>query len=48
MLPAGVPHKQWNDAAAAERHITLIAPEPLPGVAWDVGVELTPTGVTHT
>ena len=48
VLPAGVPHKQWNDAAVAERHITLIAPEPLPGVPWDVGVELTPTGVTHT
>lgn len=48
VLPAGVPHKQWNEGATTERHITLIAPEPPPGVAWDVGVELAPTGVTHT
>jgi len=48
VLPAGVPHRQWNEGATAERHLTLIVPEPVPGEPWDVGVELTPTGVTHT
>jgi mannose-6-phosphate isomerase-like protein (cupin superfamily) len=48
VLPAGVPHRQFNEAAETERHITLIAPEPLPGdSAWDVGVTLAATGEVH-
>jgi mannose-6-phosphate isomerase-like protein (cupin superfamily) len=48
VLPAGVPHRQFNEAAETERHITLIAPEPMPGdAAWDVGVTLTATGEVH-
>ena len=48
VLPAGVPHRQFNEAAGIERHITLIAPEPLPGDgAWDVGVTLAATGEVH-
>lgn len=48
VLPAGVPHRQWNESDASERHIALLAPEPLPGEPWDIGVELTATGVVHT
>ena len=40
VLPAGVPHRQWNEGPGPERHLTLIAPEPAPGVPWDIGVEL--------
>ena len=47
VLPAGVPHRQWNDGPDRERHLTLIAPEPPAGVPWDVGVEFRATGVTH-
>jgi mannose-6-phosphate isomerase-like protein (cupin superfamily) len=48
VLPAGVPHRQWNDGAARERHLTLLVPEPLPGEPWDIGVELKATGVVHS
>lgn len=48
VLPAGVPHRQWNDRDEPERHLTIIAPEPsAPHSAehpWDVAVELHPTG----
>ena len=47
VLPAGVPHRQWNAGLERERHLTLIAPEPPAGVPWDVGVEFRATGVTH-
>jgi len=48
VLPAGVPHRQWNEGPSLERHLTLLVPEPLPGEPWDIGVELTPTGVVHS
>ncbi|MGH2851968.1 MAG: cupin domain-containing protein [Solirubrobacteraceae bacterium] len=48
VLPAGVPHRQWNEGPEPERHLTLIAPEPAPGEPWDIGVELAATGVTHS
>jgi mannose-6-phosphate isomerase-like protein (cupin superfamily) len=48
VLPAGVPHRQWNEGPAPERHLTLIAPEPMPGLPWDIGVEFAATGVSHT
>lgn len=38
VLPAGVPHHQGNDGTERERHITLLAPEPLPGEPWDIEV----------
>jgi mannose-6-phosphate isomerase-like protein (cupin superfamily) len=48
VLPAGVPHRQFNEADATERHITLIVPEPSAGTtAWDVGVTLAATGEVH-
>lgn len=49
VLPAGVPHRQWNDGPGPERHLTLIAPEPAPGEEpWDVGVVLQPSGENHS
>ena len=43
VLPAGVPHSHRNDGAQAERHISLIAPEPAAGDApWDTAVVLAP------
>jgi quercetin dioxygenase-like cupin family protein len=34
VLPAGVPHAQWNEGPDIERHITLLAPEPELGPEW--------------
>jgi mannose-6-phosphate isomerase-like protein (cupin superfamily) len=48
VLPAGVPHRQWNESSATERHIALIVPEPLSGEPWDIGVVLSTTGVEHS
>jgi len=47
VLPAGVPHTQYNRASSPERHLALLTPSPAPGKPWDVGVTLEPTGVTH-
>jgi len=44
VLPAGVPHRQWNAGAGTERHLTIITPPS--GVPnsesepWDIPVEL--------
>ncbi|HEV7977154.1 cupin domain-containing protein [Amycolatopsis sp.] len=53
VLPAGVPHRQWNAGADAERHLTIIAPPPpeltetdADGEPWDFSVEL--RAVEHT
>jgi mannose-6-phosphate isomerase-like protein (cupin superfamily) len=48
ILPAGVPHRQWNEGTELERHLTLLVPEPMQGEPWDIGVQLTPTGVVHS
>ena len=47
VLPAGVPHTQYNEGAGPERHLALLTPSPQPGRPWDVGVTLEPTGVVH-
>lgn len=47
VLPAGVPHRQFNDGVRPERHIALLAPEPMPGEPWDIGVTFEPTGVAY-
>lgn len=44
VLPAGIPHRQWNEGPAPERHLTLIVPEPEGDEPWDVGVSFAPTG----
>jgi quercetin dioxygenase-like cupin family protein len=47
VLPAGVPHRQWNAGEGAERHLTIITPPPpelketdADGEPWDFSVEL--------
>jgi mannose-6-phosphate isomerase-like protein (cupin superfamily) len=44
VLPAGVPHRQWNDGDVPERHLTLLVPEPEPGAVWDLGVVFAASG----
>lgn len=39
VLPAGVPHRQWNGGTETEEHLALIVPQPADGVPWDLGVE---------
>ena len=43
VLPAGVPHRQWNGGSATEEHLALIVPQPADGVPWDIGVEYEPS-----
>jgi quercetin dioxygenase-like cupin family protein len=44
VLPAQVPHRQWNEQDETEQHLTVLVPEPtaLPsdGHRWDTAVEL--------
>lgn len=42
VLPAGVPHRQWNESAVAERHLTILVPEPVLASSerrWDTVVD---------
>jgi quercetin dioxygenase-like cupin family protein len=43
-LPAGVPHRNTNAGAVAERHIALLIPEPGPGEPFDLGVQFALSG----
>jgi mannose-6-phosphate isomerase-like protein (cupin superfamily) len=49
VLPAQVPHRQWNEQDEVEHHLTILAPEPLIPHSveqpWDVAVALSATGV---
>ncbi|KAK7705213.1 hypothetical protein SLS64_008049 [Diaporthe eres] len=47
VLPAGVPHRQYNEGDVAEKHLTINTPAPEPGRLWDFGVTLAPDGVGH-
>ena len=51
VVPAGVPHKQWNEGDVMERHMTVNAPSPpkytSPEDPWDVGVDFGPSGAAH-
>jgi mannose-6-phosphate isomerase-like protein (cupin superfamily) len=38
ILPAGVPHRQWNDGEGEVKWLTMNLPEPEPGVRWDAPV----------
>ncbi|MFE2998731.1 cupin domain-containing protein [Nocardia sp. NPDC059246] len=38
VLPAGMPHRQWNASDRPERHLSLITPAPEPGVPGDIPV----------
>jgi mannose-6-phosphate isomerase-like protein (cupin superfamily) len=38
ILPAGVPHANWNEGPEIESHLALLAPTPQPGVRLDYAV----------
>jgi mannose-6-phosphate isomerase-like protein (cupin superfamily) len=38
VLPAGVPHRNWNEGTEPEVHIAVLVPEPFPGARADVPV----------
>jgi mannose-6-phosphate isomerase-like protein (cupin superfamily) len=46
-LPAGVPHRQWNEGGATERHLALLVPNPEEGKPLDLGVVHQLTGEAH-
>jgi mannose-6-phosphate isomerase-like protein (cupin superfamily) len=48
LLPAGVPHRQWNEGPGREMHLALLAPAPREGVPWDRGVDIAYNGVEHS
>ena len=45
-VPAGVPHRQWNEGPTHERHLAILTPAPEPGIPLDRGVTLQATGET--
>lgn len=48
VLPAGVPHRQWNEGPDREMHIALIAPAPREGSVLDRGVDFAFNGAEHS
>lgn len=47
VLPAGVPHRQYNNCKVVEKHLTINTPAPEPGRLWDFGVTLASNGIGH-
>ncbi|WP_020499247.1 cupin domain-containing protein [Sciscionella marina] len=47
ILPAGVPHRQYNEGAGSEKHLAIITPVPAQGRPWDVGVSFAANGEQH-
>lgn len=47
ILPAGVPHRQYNAGEVTERHVAILAPAPAPRQPWDLGVQISRTGEDH-
>lgn len=48
ILPAGVPHRQYNAGSTTEKHLAILAPAPEEGLAWDAGVSFAATGEAHS
>jgi mannose-6-phosphate isomerase-like protein (cupin superfamily) len=44
VLPAGVPHRQYNEGGVTEKHLAVLAPAPEHDRPWDRGVRFEPTG----
>jgi quercetin dioxygenase-like cupin family protein len=44
VLPAGVPHHQYNASTTTEKHLAVLTPPPEPGKPWDHGVDFHPNG----
>jgi mannose-6-phosphate isomerase-like protein (cupin superfamily) len=47
VLPAGVPHRQFNAGVVTEKHLAILAPVPEEGRPWDVGVTFAANGEQH-
>lgn len=45
VLPAGVPHRQWNEGPDPERHLAVLVPAPSPERPWDSAVSFAATSV---
>ena len=41
VVPAGVPHRQYNTGPVTEKHLSVLAPAPEAGKPWDRGVDFT-------
>lgn len=48
VLPAGVPHRQYNAGNAVERHLTINTPAPKSDGLWDIGVVFEADGHGHS
>ena len=48
ILPAGVPHRQYNEGTVPERHLAVLTPAPQPAKTWDHGVDFHANGDDHT
>ncbi|ATQ30215.1 hypothetical protein CS378_16650 [Rhodococcus ruber] len=48
VLPAGVPHRQYNAGEDTEKHLVVLSPAPLPDTPWDQGVDFVANGEVHT
>jgi len=48
VLPAGIPHRQYNEGDATEKHVSVLAPAPEPGRPWDRGVSFAANGDDHS
>jgi mannose-6-phosphate isomerase-like protein (cupin superfamily) len=44
VVPAGVPHRQYNTGGVTEKHLSVSAPAPEAGKPWDRGVDFTANG----
>lgn len=47
VLPAGVPHRQYNSGPGTEKHLAILTPAPRPGLPWDQGVDIAANGEVH-
>ncbi|OBJ83289.1 cupin domain-containing protein [Mycobacterium sp. 1245852.3] len=48
VLPAGVPHHQYNSGTTTEKHLAVHTPPPEPAKPWDHGVHFHANGDDHT
>jgi mannose-6-phosphate isomerase-like protein (cupin superfamily) len=48
LLPAGVPHRQYNAGDVVEKHLAILAPTPEEGRSWDFGVTFETNGDDHS
>ena len=44
VVPAGVPHRQYNTGPVTEKHLSVLTPAPEAGKPWDRGVDFTANG----